>query len=105
MAARFIGCIPKPSTFRSEKLRRAVADLPCQACGREGFTQAAHANMGKGMGIKVSDALVAALCTKCHSELDSGGKMSKVARREFEAEMVLKTYVALIESGVIGVLK
>lgn len=52
--------------FRSEKLRRAVAGLPCQHCGREGCTQAAHRNESKGMGMKVSDALLAALCVDCH---------------------------------------
>ena len=50
--------------FRSEKLRRAVAGLPCQHCGREGCTQAAHRNESKGMGMKVSDALLAALPRK-----------------------------------------
>jgi cytochrome c553 len=104
MTARLIG-IPKPTTFRSEKLRRAVASLPCQACGREGMTQAAHSNQGKGMATKASDARLAALCVTCHTELDQGKTMSKLDRRLFEDEMMLKTYIALMENGLLEVAK
>jgi hypothetical protein len=102
MTARLVG-FPKPSTFRSEKLRRAVATLPCVNCGKEGATQAAHANQGKGMAIKSSDARIAALCTTCHGSLDQGGKMLKADRRDFEDQMVLLTYIALIERGLLQV--
>ena len=102
MTARLIG-IPKPQTYRSEKLRRAVAALPCVNCGCVGATQTAHANTGKGMGIKTSDARVAALCVACHTELDQGGSMSKAERRAFENEVIAKTYVALIEAGLLQV--
>jgi hypothetical protein len=104
VTARLIG-IPKPLTFRSEKLRRAVAELPCVCCGRVGSTQAAHGNEGKGMGMKVSDAMLAALCTFCHTELDQGRVMSKAERRAFALEMVAKTYVALMEGGKLEVVK
>src|SRR4051812_1355536 len=104
MTARLIG-IPKPTTFRSEKLRRAIAGLDCVDCGRSGFTQAAHANMGKGMGLKSSDARVAALCTTCHARLDQGGTMSKLDRRAYEDEMILRTYIALVENGLLEVAK
>jgi hypothetical protein len=51
------------------------------------------------MGIKVSDAMLAALCTFCHSELDQGRTMDKAERRAFVLEMVARTYVALMEGG------
>ena len=98
MTARLIG-IPKPKTYRSAKLREAVAALPCVSCGREGATQAAHANEGKGMAIKASDAMISALCVQCHSELDQGKTMTRAERRTFALEMVAKTYVALMEAG------
>lgn len=104
MTAKLIG-FPKPLTFRSEKLRRAVAELPCVCCGRVGMTQAAHSNQGKGMGIKASDALLAALCTECHSAMDQGGILPKEERRSFEMEMIAKTYVALMEAGKLEVVK
>ena len=44
--------IPKAAPVRSEPYRRAVATLPCAICGVHGYSQAAHANQGKGMGMK-----------------------------------------------------
>lgn len=104
MTARLIG-LPKVATFRSERLRRAVASLPCMACGIVGMSQAAHSNQSKGMGIKASDAKIMALCITCHGELDRGGTMSKLDRRAYEDEMCLKTYIALMESGLLEVAK
>jgi hypothetical protein len=104
VTARLIG-IPKPTTFRSEKLRRAVASLPCMACGLVGMSQAAHSNQSKGMGIKASDAKIMALCITCHAELDQGGTMSKLDRRAYEDEMILRTYIALVENGLLEVAK
>ena len=89
--------------FRSEKLRRAVASLPCQHCGRDGHTQAAHRNESKGMGLKTSDALLAALCVNCHRELDQGKYMSKAERRDMWNRACILTYQALVESGVLVV--
>ncbi|MBB5509585.1 hypothetical protein [Paraburkholderia atlantica] len=89
----------KIKTFRSEKLRRAVAELPCVDCGKEGETQAAHANQGKGLAIKASDARIMALCVRCHSFLDQAGSMDKHQRRQYEDEMIARTYVALVENG------
>jgi hypothetical protein len=104
VTARLIG-FPKTLTFRSEDLRRLVVKLPCMKCGIEGYTQAAHINFSKGMGLNASDAAIAALCADrpgvrgCHSLLDQGGKLPKAERRAFELEMVAKTYIALIERG------
>lgn len=66
-------------------------------------------NRDKGMALKASDAALAALCSDrpgtrgCHSILDQGGIMDKTERRIFEAEMVVKTYVALVERGLLTV--
>ncbi|KVG33851.1 hypothetical protein [Burkholderia diffusa] len=110
MTARLVG-IPKLLTFRSERLRRAVTTLPCMQCGIEGHTQAAHANYGKGGAQKVSDAAIAALCADrpgvrgCHALLDQGGVLTKDERRAFEMEMVAKTYIALMERGLLEIAK
>nr|WKF58807.1 hypothetical protein HUO10_003308 [Paraburkholderia busanensis] len=109
MTARVI--FPKTLTYRSEEIRRVVAQLPCMCCGIWGHTQAAHMNLGKGAGIKVSDAALAALCADrpgtrgCHAMLDQGGVMEKHERRFFEAEMVAKTYIALVERGLLTVVE
>lgn len=102
MTARLVG-YPKKVAFRSEKLRRAVSALPCVCCQREGRTQAAHANQGKGMGLKAPDSWLAALCVECHTRLDQTGGMLKDERRAFEMEMIAKTYIALIEAGLLQV--
>lgn len=87
-------------TFRSEKLRRLVNGLACVNCGaNDGTVVPAHANFGKGGAIKASDATIMALCCRCHTMLDQGGKMSKVERRLFEREMNLRTLHAFIERG------
>mgnify|MGYP006283915161 CR=1 FL=1 len=75
---------PKFNYFRSKKHLQNVAELPCQNCGIEGQTQAAHSNLaehGKGRGIKASDEFTAALCQKCHTELDQGARLTKEQRR------------------------
>ena len=89
-------------TWRSEKFRKLVASLDCGACGASGPSQAAHRNEGKGMGIKVSDALCAALCPACHTELDQGKSMTKQERRDFWNRAYINTVKELIESGRIG---
>lgn len=68
---------------RSKSHLRNVAALPCQLCGLDGQTQAAHSNQsihGKGKGIKASDLYVAALCQACHYEIDQGNTMNKAER-------------------------
>lgn len=92
---------PKPETFRSRKLREAIARLECMNCGRERYGQHAHENQDKGMGIKSSDACGMALCITCHVIVDRTGTMPKEERRAFETLMVKKTLVALIERGVL----
>ena len=76
--------IPKFNYFRSKAHLKNVADLPCQNCYIEGQTQAAHSNWaehGKARGLKASDEFTAALCQKCHTELDQGARLNKEQRR------------------------
>lgn len=71
---------PKDKPYRNEKLRRAVATLPCQSCGIEGRTQASHSNQlrdGRGVGHKTHDFRLAALCDACHYSIDYGKGMSR----------------------------
>jgi hypothetical protein len=48
------------------------------------MVQAAHTNWGggKGRGIKSDDNQVAALCLKCHYEVDQGKDLSKEDRQK-----------------------
>jgi len=90
--------------FRSPKLLEACRLLPCQLCGREdGTVCAAHRNEGKGMSMKVSDALVASLCHGCHTELDNGKNFSREERREYWNKAYIKTMQQMIERGILKV--
>jgi hypothetical protein len=73
----------KHQYIRSKKLLKLVAELDCQACGSGQMIQAAHTNWGggKGRGIKADDNLVAALCLKCHFEVDQGKDLTKDERQ------------------------
>ena len=92
-------CVPKEDRHESEAWRRAVAALPCVLCRREGDTQAAHRNEGKGMGLKTDDALTAALCTACHSAIDQGKEFTREERRQRLDLAILLTIRALARAG------
>lgn len=78
-----------------------MAQLPCQHCGIDGQTQAAHTNWGggKGRGIKADDNLTAALCQSCHMEIDSGAKLSRQQRQEMWLKSHRKTVAAIRSNG------
>ena len=81
-----------------------MREFPCAACGNEdGTVVAAHANINKGMGIKVSDALVAPLCYSCHAELDQGKEMSREEKRDFWNRAYIKNIQYMIENGVLKI--
>jgi hypothetical protein len=95
--------IPKFNYYRSKKHLKNVASLPCQNCYIEDQTQAAHSNWAdwgnKGRGIKASDEFTAALCQTCHTELDSGAKLSREQRRELWQMAYQKTVIRLKSQG------
>jgi len=93
---------PKFNYFRSRKHLMNVAELPCQNCYIEGQTQAAHSNWaehGKARGLKASDEFTAALCQKCHTELDQGARLTKEQRRMLWQMAYQKTVNKLKASG------
>jgi CRISPR/Cas system-associated protein Cas10 (large subunit of type III CRISPR-Cas system) len=90
--------------YRNTKLIKLLRELPCQHCGIESETVcAAHRNEGKGMGIKVSDSLCAALCIECHVKLDNGKELTKEERRDMWNRAYIKTMQYLFEHDMIGV--
>ena len=70
--------------YRDARLLRAVREAPCMMCGvQDGTVVAAHSNQlrdGKGRSIKAHDYRIAALCYRCHGEIDQGAKMTKEER-------------------------
>jgi hypothetical protein len=88
---------PKHAYVRDKALLKRVAQLDCQHCGSGELVQAAHSNWGggKGRGIKADDNLVAALCLKCHWEIDQGVKLTKLERQEMWQRAHQRTMRAL----------
>ena len=79
---------------------------PCQHCGvSDGTVVAAHSNQlidGKGRGLKAHDYRIAALCFRCHAELDQGAKMSKQERVNRWEAAHRATVGWLFENNIIG---
>ena len=91
----------KHQYVRSQKLLKLVAGLACQNCGTDNGVQAAHTNWGggKGRGIKADDNLVAALCLKCHYEIDQGAHLSKDERQEMWSKAHQRTVDELVNNN------
>ena len=92
--------------FRSRKLLDHIHDAPfCFSCYCHGGGDnivPAHSNQlrdGKGKGIKADDYRVAALCHKCHMELDQGKNWSANDKHRVWEEAHRTTIGWLIESG------
>ncbi len=102
---------PKQTNYRNPDLLEAVSTIPCVSCFVWHKTQAAHIGglaEGKGGALKVADSHVAGLCTVhrvghhlvdgCHERFDQH-KIDGSRAWEF----IAKTYIALIESGLLKV--
>ena len=93
--------------YRNPKLLKAVRDLPCSLCGTEdGTVCAAHSNQlrdGKGRSLKAADFRIAALCFRCHAEIDSGTSLSREERQEQWEAAHRKTLEALFLRGIVRV--
>ena len=95
-----------PKLYRNQKLLVAVRDSPCQNCGvQDGTIVAAHSNQmrdGKGRSLKAHDYRIAAMCFKCHYELDQGKNLSKEERVNMWEAAHRKTVGWLFENDLIS---
>jgi len=91
--------------YRNKKLLELVRQSPCQHCGvRDGTVVAAHSNQlrdGKGRGIKAHDYRIAALCYRCHADLDQGASLSREERVNMWEEAHRKTVGWLFDNNFI----
>ncbi len=89
--------------YRDARLLRAVREAPCMMCGtQDGTVVAAHSNQlrdGKGRSIKAHDYRIAALCYRCHAEIDQGAKLTKEERLEAWEDAHRKTIGWLFDTG------
>ncbi|WP_149357197.1 hypothetical protein [Comamonas testosteroni] len=98
----------KEHAIESEPYRRLVAELPCFWCGISGYSQHAHLNYGKGLGMKTDDRTGFPLCCSrpgvegCHVAydnyrlLESGGRE---AHREYGIEAGRFTREQILKAG------
>jgi putative hemolysin len=81
--------IPKAEPVRSEPYRRLVASMDCIHCGKQGRSQHAHTNEGKGKSLKNDDRDAMPWCADepglqgCHAAFDQyilldGGRAAHV---------------------------
>ena len=106
---RMVVPVPKREYLRDEFYRRWVASLPCAHCGIEGYSQAAHGDQGKGMGIKSSDDTCYPACGPhldflgmvqgCHALLGSTGTFTKQQRRDMERQYAQQTRALWAQKG------
>ena len=93
--------------YRSKKLLESIREFPCQICGIEdGTIVAAHSNQiidGKGKGIKAHDYRIAALCYRCHSEIDQGAKLNRQEKLNIWELAHRRTVGLLFERGVVKI--
>jgi len=89
--------VPKAVILRSEPYRRYVASQECFSCRLQGFSQAAHANEGNGVALKVCDSRIWSLCAPhhgligCHQQFDLAIDMgSRDERRELANKWVVE---------------
>lgn len=93
--------VHKEAPLRSEGYRRLVAALPCFLCGIEGRSQAAHADTGKGLGLKSDDRTCYPLCADapgvvgCHTQVGAGARFTREERRAFELRAAAATRARL----------
>jgi hypothetical protein len=85
----------KTKTWRSAEWLAVVHRVPCVHCGNP-QVQAAHFNLGKGKGLKASDATASALCMAQHMEIDQGRQLARQDRREYLAWALVATVGQLL---------
>lgn len=97
--------VEKDAPLRSEAYRRLVAALPCAHCGIHGYSQAAHADQGKGAHIKSDDRTCYPACAPrmgvigCHALIGMTGSMPRDVRRALEQEYAARTRELIVNTG------
>ena len=100
----------KRNPYKSRKFLDRIAELPCVKCGTmDGTIVPCHYSgpyqhlLGKGVGSKVTDAAVAALCYKCHASMDQYEEGNTCDRSEEFLYLCIITHEALLKAGYLEV--
>jgi hypothetical protein len=76
----------------------------CVRCGKYG-TEAAHADIDKGMSQKTDDCTACAICDGCHHELGNGSKLDRDVRRAEMDRCLRLTLIQLFRAGKVGAIE
>jgi hypothetical protein len=97
--------VEKAKPVRSLAYRRLIAAMPCAMCGIAGYTQACHADEGKGLAMKACDLTCWPGCGPhdglpgCHWIVGTSGRFKRDVRRELESAFAAHAKAALIEQA------
>jgi hypothetical protein len=95
--------VAKEDASQSAAYMAAVRALGyCMRCGctlKKGEAQFAHADQGKGMGIKTDARRGWCACAGCHFHVGTSGRMPKAERRDEEDRLAFKTRALVRKAG------
>lgn len=91
--------VPKEEPMQHAGYMNLVRAMACMHCGHPPRSDFAHADQGKGQGIKTDCRRGFPLCRACHHLIGSTGKLGRDERRRLEAEYGARTRAAVQVSG------
>ena len=77
--------VPKENAIQHSGYMNLVRAMACMHCGRPPRSDFAHADQGKGQGIKTDCRRGFPLCRACHHMVGSTGTLGRDERRRLEA--------------------
>ena len=104
-SARMVVPVPKENALQHEGYMAIVRRMPCAHCGRQGPSQFAHADEGKGLAIKTDCRRGWPGCADgpgrigCHTLLGSTGTFTRDQRRHLEESHGAKTRAQIVADG------
>ena len=93
----------RANVHRDARWLSAVRDIECCVRCQQFGVEAAHRDVGKGMGQKTDDATTAALCSACHHELGNGADLDRETRRHEMDWAIVETIIELARAGRLAV--
>ncbi len=90
---------PKENVIQHAGYMNLVRAMPCDRCGRPPRSDFAHADQGKGQGIKTDCRRGFPLCRDCHHLVGSTGQLGRDGRRQYEIEAGQRTRARIVAAG------
>lgn len=91
--------VPKENAIQHEGYMNLVRAMACMHCGKSPRSDFAHADQGKGIGIKTDCRRGFPLCRACHHMVGSTGTLGRDERRRLEAEYGARTRAEIEADG------